>query len=110
MKKILIALLLTTSAMAQEFTPLYSHGIPNYKEVVNKQSAVKGADGIERISKVSVPTYRFFPAAMGKAPKACVVICPGGGYRIFFFYRPFQYLSSSSTFSTTNNHNTLTIA
>jgi len=82
MKKILIALLLTTSAMAQEFIPLYSHGIPNYKEVVNKQSAAKGADGIERISKVSVPTYRFFPASTGKDPKTCVVICPGGGYRI----------------------------
>jgi acetyl esterase/lipase len=82
MKKILIALLLTTSAMAQEFTPLYSHGIPNYKEVVNKQSAAKGADGIERISKVSVPTYRFFPAFTSKDPKTCVVICPGGGYRI----------------------------
>ncbi len=82
MKKILIALLLTTSAMAQEFIPLYSHGIPNYKEVVNKQSAAKGADGIERISKVSVPTYRFFPASNGKDPKTCVVICPGGGYRI----------------------------
>jgi len=68
--------------MAQEFTPLYSHGIPNYKEVVNKQSAAKGADGIERISKVSVPTYRFFPASTGKDPKTCVVICPGGGYRI----------------------------
>jgi acetyl esterase/lipase len=82
MKKILIALLLTTSAMAQEFSPLYSHGIPNYKEVVNKQSAVKGADGIERISQVSVPTYRFFPASTGKDPETCVVICPGGGYRI----------------------------
>jgi acetyl esterase/lipase len=82
MKKILIALLLTTSAMAQDFTPLYSHGIPNYKEVVNKQSATKGADGIERISKVSIPTYRFFPASSGKDPKTCVVICPGGGYRI----------------------------
>jgi acetyl esterase/lipase len=82
MKKILIALLLTTTAMAQDFTPLYSHGIPNYKEVVNKQSAAKGADGIERISKVSVPTYRFFPASSGKDPKTCVVICPGGGYRI----------------------------
>jgi acetyl esterase/lipase len=82
MKKILIALLFTTSAMAQEFTPLYSHGIPNYKEVVNKQSAAKGADGIERISKVSVPTYRFFPASSGKDLKSCVVICPGGGYRI----------------------------
>jgi acetyl esterase/lipase len=82
MKKILIALLLSSSAMAQEFTPLYSHGIPNYKEVVNKQSAVKGADGIERISQVSVPTYRFFPASTGKDPETCVVICPGGGYRI----------------------------
>jgi acetyl esterase/lipase len=82
MKKILIALLLCSSAMAQEFTPLYSRGIPNYKEVVNKQSAVKGADGIERISKVSVPTYRFFPASTGKDSKTCVVICPGGGYRI----------------------------
>ena len=82
MKKILIALLFSSSAMAQEFTPLYSHGIPNYKEVVNKQSAAKGADGIERISKVSVPTYRFFPASNGKGPKTCVVICPGGGYRI----------------------------
>jgi acetyl esterase/lipase len=82
MKKILIALLFSSSAMAQEFTPLYSHGIPNYKEVVNKQSAAKGADGIERISKVSVPTYRFFPASSGKDPKSCVVICPGGGYRI----------------------------
>ena len=82
MKKILIVLLFTTSAMAQDFTPLYSHGIPNYKEVVNKQSAAKGADGIERISKVTVPTYRFFPASTGKDPKTCVVICPGGGYRI----------------------------
>jgi acetyl esterase/lipase len=31
---------------------------------------------------VSVPTYRFFPASTGKDPKTCVVICPGGGYRI----------------------------
>jgi hypothetical protein len=84
MKKILIALLFTTSAMAQEFTPLYSHGIPNYKEVVNKQSAAKGADGIERISKVSVPTYRFFPASSGKDLKSCVVICPGGGFILPF--------------------------
>ena len=36
MKKILISLLLTSSAMAQEFTPLYSHGIPNYKEEFEK--------------------------------------------------------------------------
>ncbi len=82
MKKILLALFFTTSLMAQDFTPLYPAGVPNSKPIVNKQSAVKGKDGIERISKVSIPTYRFFPAANSKDPRTCVIICPGGGYRI----------------------------
>jgi acetyl esterase/lipase len=82
MKKILLALFFTTSLMAQDFIPLYPAGVPNSKPVVNKQSAIKGKDGIERISKVSIPTYRFFPATNSKEPRACVVICPGGGYRI----------------------------
>lgn len=68
--------------MAQDFLPLYPAGIPNSKPVANKQKATKGADGIERISDVSVPTYRFFPAPASKNPQSCVVICPGGGYRI----------------------------
>jgi acetyl esterase/lipase len=82
MKKILLALFFTTSLMAQDFIPLYPAGVPNSKPVVNKQSAIKGKDGIERISKVSIPTYRFFPVTNSKEPRACVVICPGGGYRI----------------------------
>ncbi len=82
MKKILIALLFSISAMAQEFTPLYLHGIPNYKEVVNKQFAERGSDGKERISKVTIPTYHFFPAPNASKPASCVIICPGGGYRI----------------------------
>jgi acetyl esterase/lipase len=82
MKKILLALFFTTSLMAQDFIPLYPAGVPNSKPVVNKQSAIKGKDGIERISKVIIPTYRFFPATNSKEPRACVVICPGGGYRI----------------------------
>jgi hypothetical protein len=49
---------------------------------VNKQKASKGADGIERISEVTIPTYRFFPAPGFTKPTSCVVICPGGGYRI----------------------------
>jgi hypothetical protein len=59
MKKILLALFFTTSLMAQDFISLYPAGVPNSKPVVNKQSAIKGKDGIERISKVSIPTYRF---------------------------------------------------
>jgi len=82
MKKFILIFLFASPLMAQDFLPLYPAGIPNSKPVVNKQKATKGADGIERISDVSVPTYRFFPAPASKNPQSCVVICPGGGYRI----------------------------
>jgi acetyl esterase/lipase len=82
MKKILLFFLFASPLMAQDFLPLYSAGIPNAISVANKQKATKGADGIERISNVSIPTYRFYPAPNATSPKACVVICPGGGYRI----------------------------
>ena len=68
--------------MAQDFSPLYLIGIPNDKGIANKQTAERGVDGKERIAKVTVPTYRFYPAPPSKTPQACVVICPGGGYRI----------------------------
>jgi acetyl esterase/lipase len=82
MKKFILIFLIASPLMAQDFLPLYPAGIPNSKPVANKQKANKGADGIERISDVSVPTYRFFPAPASKNPQSCVVICPGGGYRI----------------------------
>ena len=82
MKKFILIFLFASPLMAQDFRPLYPAGIPNSKPVANKQKATKGADGIERISDVSVPTYRFFPAPASKNPQSCVVICPGGGYRI----------------------------
>jgi len=82
MKKFILFLLLASPIMAQDFLPLYSASIPNDKGMANRQTAVKGADGIERISKVTIPTYRFFPAQNVREPRACVVICPGGGYRI----------------------------
>ena len=82
MKKFILIFLFASPLMAQDFRPLYPAGIPNSKPVANKQKANKGADGIERISDVSVPTYRFFPAPASKNPQSCVVICPGGGYRI----------------------------
>lgn len=82
MNKLVLFLLFASPIMAQDFLPLYPAGIPNSKTVVNKQKATKGADGIERISDVTIPTYRFFPAAGSTKPTSCVVICPGGGYRI----------------------------
>jgi acetyl esterase/lipase len=82
MNKLVLFLLIASPIMAQDFLPLYPAGIPNSKTVVNKQKATKGADGIERISDVTIPTYRFFPVAGSTKPTSCVVICPGGGYRI----------------------------
>jgi acetyl esterase/lipase len=82
MKKFILIFLFASPLMAQDYLPLYPAGIPNSKPVANKQKVNKGADGIERISDVSVPTYRFFPAPASKNPQSCVVICPGGGYRI----------------------------
>jgi acetyl esterase/lipase len=82
MKKFILIFLFASPLMAQDFLPLYPAGIPNSKPVANNQKATKGADGIERISDVSVPTYRFFPAPASINPQSCVVICPGGGYRI----------------------------
>ena len=75
MKKLVLFLLFASPIMAQDFLPLYPASIPNSKPVANKQKATKGADGIERISDVTVPSYRFFPAPGSTKPTSCVVIC-----------------------------------
>lgn len=74
-----LMLILSTDLNAQEIRPLYPGRIPNYIEGPNEQSSTR--DGVLRISKVSSPTYQYF-AAPGAGKKPCVVICPGGGYRI----------------------------
>jgi len=66
-----------TIANAQ-YNPLYKK-IPNYIDAPDEESSA--VDGVLRISKVSIPGYMFFSAGTD-APKPCVVICPGGGYRI----------------------------
>jgi acetyl esterase/lipase len=82
MKNFIFLLLFASPLMAQDFLPLYLVEIPNAKSVANKQKSTRGADNIERISNVTIPSYRFYPAPTTTSPKACVVICPGGGYRI----------------------------
>lgn len=80
-----LSLILFVLSMSQLYSQgvkaLYSGTVPNYIEGTNLQkSEVSG--GIERISNVSIPTYEFFEAKGDKFQKPCVVICPGGGYRI----------------------------
>ena len=61
-----------------QYTPLYKK-IPNYIDAPDQETSA--TDGVLRISNVSIPGYAFFSAG-DDAPKPCVIICPGGGYRI----------------------------
>ena len=61
-----------------QYSPLYKK-IPNYIDAPDTETSA--TDGVLRISNVSIPGYQFFSAG-GNDAKPCVVICPGGGYRI----------------------------
>lgn len=74
-----ISIFMKFDSASAQYVPLYKKKIPNFIEAPNNEAeAVTG--GILRISKVSVPGYRFFSAGDVDAP--CVIICPGGGYSI----------------------------
>jgi len=76
-----ISTILTLSLMQlafAQYNPLYKK-IPNYIDAPDEESSA--IDGVLRISKVSIPGYAFFSAG-NDDPKPCVIICPGGGYRI----------------------------
>jgi acetyl esterase/lipase len=80
----LFATALPTLAVSQEVIKLWPDGaIPN--AVAGAQITEKSetdANGILRISNVSVPTLTAYLPAKGKATGAAVMICPGGGYGI----------------------------
>lgn len=71
----------TTNLNAQEIIPLYTGEIPNSKPTTNKEKSELGADGILRISEVSVPTLSIY-ALKNQKKNPAVIICPGGGYKI----------------------------
>ncbi len=67
---------------AQTIIPLYEGEIPNSKVIANREKSVTDAAGIERISKVSIPTLSLYQTENQKSKTAAVIICPGGGYGI----------------------------
>jgi len=88
MKQVLLLLSVVsimTKSYAQEIIPLYEKEIPNSKPIVNREKSETGADGIQRISKVSEPTLTVFLPPKEKASGTAVIICPGGGYGILAF-------------------------
>jgi acetyl esterase/lipase len=86
-KSILMAIglsALSLQSMAQnEVLPLWPEGkVPNAKTNTVEEKSVTAADGILRISGVTVPTITAFIVPKEKATGAAVMICPGGGYGI----------------------------
>jgi len=71
-------------SMAQtEIINLWPEGkVPNFKTSSVEEKSVTDANGILRISGVTVPTITAYIAPKEKATGAAVMICPGGGYGI----------------------------
>ena len=90
MKKItgaFIALAISATSfqsMAQtETINLWPEGkVPNFKTSTVEEKSVTDANGILRISGVTVPTITAYIIPKEKATGAAVMICPGGGYGI----------------------------
>ena len=80
-----ILVMLVNISFAQKTIPLYEQ-VPNSKPAPNyKEKALTGADGIIRISKVSVPEITIFQPKKSLENNTTVIICPGGGYSILAY-------------------------
>src|SRR5688572_16568469 len=82
MKKIFLALLIFFVFMNQivaQDIPLYASKIPNSKPAANEEKTEQ-RNGITIVSKISVPTFRYFPSPEKIATGTAVIIFPGGGY------------------------------
>jgi acetyl esterase/lipase len=79
---LLILVLAPILSFSQEMKfALYTGAIPNSKPIENTEKLVHSG-GIDRISNVTVPELWFYPAPKETATGTCVIICPGGGYKI----------------------------
>jgi acetyl esterase/lipase len=67
---------------AQNTIPLYSGPIPGALPSTNKEKSDTAADGMVRISRISLPTMSIHLPEKSKATGTAVIIFPGGGYRI----------------------------
>jgi acetyl esterase/lipase len=84
MKLLLLALItsMANMAIAQNTIPLYDGPIPGAKDSPNKEKSDTAANGMVRVSKISVPSMIVYLPKKEKATGTAVVIFPGGGYGI----------------------------
>jgi len=80
-----LSMMAINNIYSQTTIPLYQE-IPNSKPAANyKEKADTGADGIIRISKVSIPEITIFQPEQSSGKNTAVIICPGGGYSILAY-------------------------
>lgn len=77
----LMTTILTKNMVAQDTFPLYPDKIPNSKSVPNEEKSIE-ENGKTIVSKISIPTIRYYPAPENIATGTAIVIYPGGGYSI----------------------------
>lgn len=81
----LFFLLTNSMSSAQKIISLYE-SIPGSKPAIDYvEKADTGADGVIRISKVSVPQIEIFKPSKTAGKTPAVIICPGGGYAILAY-------------------------
>jgi acetyl esterase/lipase len=59
---------------------LYDGEVPNSIKVSIRENTTTGADGVKRVSKVSIPTISMYKPINSNG--MAIIICPGGGYAI----------------------------
>lgn len=76
-------LLMCNMAYGQTVIHLYDDTVPNSKPSSMEEKSATDANGITRVSGVTVPTLTaYFPKAGAANTGKAIVICPGGGYSI----------------------------
>jgi len=70
-------------AFGQTVINLYDNAVPNSKPSSMEETSTTDANGITRVSGVTVPTITaYFPKAGVANTGKAIIICPGGGYSI----------------------------
>ncbi len=76
---------ITTTVMGQKTVELWPEGKMPGKKIDKPEGTLPArGDGVTRITNVSKPDLQLFTLDSG-APKAAVVVCPGGGYGILAY-------------------------
>lgn len=65
--------------------PIWDGNMPGIGAAEEEMISPNRSGDTIRLTNVSVPTLRFYPATAGDQPAPVVIVCPGGGYNILAY-------------------------